>query len=228
MIFSTKPNRREIIWGSVYLAVNVLVLPVLLTALHMLLGSPLSDAQLNFVFFCINFLAVTAIFRKYLTESLRDSLEVPFAVLWCGFLGYAGNLALGQIVSSFCMSLYPGFSNVNDGSFALMVHEDPMLMFIGACLLVPVAEEVLYRGLIFRSLYDRSPLAAYLISMTLFAAVHVVGYVGSFQPLHLLLCFIQYLPAGYCLAFAYRRGGTIAAPIFMHILTNIAAVSAMR
>ena len=228
MIFSTKPDRREIIWGSVYLALNTFLLPVVFTTVHALLGSPLSAAQLNFIFFCVNFLAIAVIFRKYLADSHRDSLNVPVAVLWYGLLAFLGNNLLSNFVSSFCSGMYPGFSNVNDNSFALMVQEEPMLMFIGACLLVPVAEEVLYRGLIFRSLYDYSPLIAYIVSICLFAAVHVTGYIGHYEPLHLMLCFVQYLPAGYCLAFAYHRGGTIAAPIFMHILTNIAAVSAMR
>ncbi len=228
MIFSTKPSRREITWGGAYLACSLFLLPTLLNGIHILLGAPLRAGQLNFLYFCINFAAVAAIFRSYLGASLRDAWKRPIAAVWYAVLAYLGNHLLSNLVLIFCYRAYPGFSNVNDSSFAAMAQQDYALMVFGACLLVPVAEEVLYRGLMFRSIFDRSPLAAYVISMTAFAAIHVVGYVGRYEPLLLLLCFLQYLPAGYCLAFAYHRSGTIAAPILMHILTNIAAMSTMR
>lgn len=228
MIFSTKPNRRETLLGGIYLALNIFVLPGLITYVHSLLGAPLRAGQLNFIFFCMNFLAVIVIFRKFLAASLRDALKVPLATLWYSILAYLGNQTLGEIIAVLCWRVYPGFANVNDGSIAVMLQQDFLLMAAGTMFLVPVAEEVLYRGLLFRGLYDRSPLAAYLVSTVVFAVIHVMGYLGQYEPVHLLLCFIQYLPAGYCLAFAYRYSGSIVAPIFVHIMTNIAAVSAMR
>ena len=81
----------------------------------------------------------------------------------------------------------------------------------------------------FRNLYKTSPIAAYLVSMGVFAAIHVVGYIGSFSPLHLLLCFVQYLPAGFCLAWCYRQTGTLLAPVIMHTLVNtVSVLTAMR
>ena len=228
MIFSTKPSRREALLGGIYLAVNILVLPRLFPLVHNLLGAPLGAAQLNFIFFCVNFLAVIVIFRKFLAASTRDALKVPFPTIWYAILGFFGNRILGEFVTIFCISVYPDFANVNDGSIAVMVQQDFLMMALGTVLLVPLAEEVLYRGLLFRGLFDRSPLAAYLVSTLLFAAIHVTGYIGQYEPVLLLLCFLQYLPAGYCLAFAYHRSGTIAAPIFMHMMTNISAISAMR
>ena len=43
----------------------------------------------------------------------------------------------------------------------------------------------------------------------------------------LLLCFIQYLPAGYCLCFAYRRSGTIISPIIVHAVVNAMSMIAV-
>jgi membrane protease YdiL (CAAX protease family) len=64
--------------------------------------------------------------------------------------------------------------------------------------------------------------------MALFSLIHITGYIGCYPPKTLVLCFLQYLPAAYCLNFAYRRSGTIAAPILTHMLVNLAALSAMR
>lgn len=228
MIFSTKPNRREILLGSIYLFFNILILPTLLNVVHILLGSPLTDGQLNFVFFALNLLAVGLIFRNYLAASARDALVDPLRSLWYGVLGFLGNMTLTPIVSIICLRIYPEFVSVNDLGIAVLLKEDYVLMAIGTILLAPVAEEVLHRGLVFRSLYDKSPFAAYLVSMVLFSSIHVLGYVGQYEPVLLLLCFLQYLPAAYCLAFSYRYGGTIAAPIIMHILTNAVAIFTMR
>ena len=102
------------------------------------------------------------------------------------------------------------------------------LMFLGAVVLAPVTEELLFRGLIFRGLYDRSPLAAHLVSMGLFSLIHVSGYVGMYDAKLLFFCFLQYLAPAYCLNFAYRQSGSIISPILMHMATNLVAFLAMR
>ena len=117
---------------------------------------------------------------------------------------------------------------MNDESIGQLMEENTGLIQFGAVLLVPITEELLYRGLVFGSFYKRKPLAGYLISMTAFAALHVVGYVTMYEPLHLMLCFLQYLPAGFCLAWAYARADSIWAPILIHIAINQIGTAAMR
>lgn len=228
MIFTTKPSRRESIFGGIYLFFSMCVLPVLLPVANILLGSPYDTAQVNFIYFCLNFAATTVIFRDFLLQSLRDALKVPFPTAWYAVLGYLGNQTLSSLVVTFFLLIYPQFANINDGNIAGMLSENLPLMFIGTVLLAPVYEELLYRGLIFRGLYDRSPVLAHVVSILAFSSLHIVGYIGAYEPVHLLLCFLQYIPAAYCLNFAYRYGGSIVSPILMHILTNLVAVSVMR
>lgn len=228
MIFSAKPSRRECILGGIYLLIDLFVLPPLLNLGNAFLGSPFSTGKLNFLYFLLNFAAVLPIFRRYLLQSVRDSVRMVFPVVWYALLGYLGYQFLGEILLRLLLSLYPRFANLNDLSIAAAVREDFAAMAIGTILLVPVTEETLFRGMLFRGLYDRSPAAAYLLSMAAFSAVHVIGYVGLGEPVLLALSFVQYLPAGYCLCFAYRRSGTIVSPILMHMLVNAAAVFSMR
>ena len=77
---------------------------------------------------------------------------------------------------------------------------------------------------IFRNLLDNRPVLAHLLSMAAFSLIHVAGYVGRCDALQLLLCFVQYLPAGYCLCFVYRRSGTILSPILVHAIVNALGV----
>ena len=228
MIFSTKPNRNETLFGGIYLAFMLIFLPLLLKVFNSMLENPLSAGKLNFIYYFINFALIVPVFGKFLLQSLKDALRVPFPTIWLALLGYMGNLALSEILAFFLMILVPDFANINDLNVALMLQEEFSLLAIGTVVLVPVVEETLFRGMIFRNLYDRSPAGAYLISMVAFAAIHVTGYVGSVEPVYILLSFLQYLPAGYCLCFAYRRSGTIISPILMHMIVNAVAVYSMR
>lgn len=228
MIFTTKPNRREMLLGGIYLFLYITILPWLLPLGIAFLFPGLNIAQMNFVYFCVNFTATTVIFRKYLLKSLRDALRIPGNTLWYAVLGYMGSQLLSSFLMVLILRIYPEFTSINDDAISVILRDNRPLMVIGAVVLAPVAEELLFRGLIFRGLYDRSPALAYGASMVLFSAIHVTNYIGQFDPLLLLLCFVQYLPASYCLNFAYRYSGSIVSPILMHMLTNLVALSAMR
>jgi membrane protease YdiL (CAAX protease family) len=228
MKFPTKPSRRETIFGGIYLIFYIAVMPWLVSLLVYLSGAALTEVQVNFLYFGINFAATTVIFRKYLLQSLFDASHVPGATLWYAILGYLGNMVLSSFLAGFILRLEPEFANINDMTIHTLVSENLTLMAIGVVILAPITEELLFRGLIFRGLYDRSPLAAHLVSIAAFSSIHVSGYVGFYDAKTLVLCFLQYLPAAYCLNFAYRRSGSIIAPILMHMLTNLVAISAMR
>ena len=228
MIFSTKPSRRETIWGGIYLILYLTILPLAVPMGAVLLFPGLDGAQVNFIYFTVNFAATTVIFRKYLIQSFRDATRVPFATLRFALLGYLGSMLLSGLVVSAILRVYPEFMNVNNNAIGSMVQQNYTLMAIGAVILAPVTEELLFRGLIFRGLYDRSPLAAHLVTMVLFSLIHISGYVGMYDVKLLFFCFLQYLAPAYCLNFAYRYSGTIIAPILMHMVTNLVALTAMR
>ena len=224
MIFPTKPTRRQIIWGIGYLFFELLALPLILN----LLPISLTIGKLNFLYFFINFVAVTLIFRSYLIQSLRDAVRVLFPTFWCALLGYLGYRLLSGMLAGLIVQIRPQFVNMNDVSVLYALSQDFVPMALGTILLAPVAEETLFRGMIFRGLYDRSPLGAYAVSMAAFAAVHLISYVGRMDSVMLLLSFLQYLPAGYCLCFAYRQSGNLLSPILLHMFVNAVAVFSTR
>ena len=225
---SIATTRRERAFGFAYLPVQILLLPVLLVQGNLILGNPLPPSTLNFILFALDFLCVTVILRRFLWQSLRKALSAPWQLL-----RYAGAGLLLYWIGSFVVNyiiitVYPEFSNVNDASISQLTKENYTLMSIGTVLLVPVTEESLYRGLIFGSIYKRNRIVGYAVSALIFAAMHVIGYIGSFEPIHLLLCFLQYIPAGLCLAWAYVMADTIWAPILIHIAINQMGVLTMR
>ena len=221
-------SRGEKIRGWLYMAFSLLALPALLQFLNTKLAAPMNEGTLNFAFYCVNFFAICCIFRRF----LRDSLVAMWRDLWnfvqAVVLGYVAYWACSRAMDTVMSYLLPGFQNINDSAITEMAHANYTLMAIGVVLLVPLAEEVLYRGLIFRNLYRSSQLAAYLVSMAAFAAIHVLGYIGSESVTTLAVCFLQYLPAGLCLAWTYTKADNIFAPVIVHALVNAIAIGAVR
>lgn len=221
-------TRRETLLGLVYIAVQLFVLPFIGMLLNQLLDSPLSAVQMQFLLFCVDFICVTLIFHRFLLTSLKHALSNLWQTLRIAGIGLLLYWLGGFVVNFVIVAIYPDFSNVNDASISQLVKQNYSLMAISTVLLVPITEETLYRGLIFGSLYKRSPIVGYVLSTLLFAALHVVGYIGLYEPLHLLMCFLQYIPAGLSLAWAYVKADTIWSPILIHIIINQIGVMAMR
>ena len=228
MLFSTKPSRRETVFGAIYLFLYMWALPLAVPLAAARFLPQLNTAQINFAYFCLNFAATVLIFRKYLLRTLHDALKVPLRTLLYALLAYLGSVTLGNMLVDAILRVYPDFLNVNDHVVSGMIRQNRSIMAIGAVFLAPVAEELLFRGLIFRGMYDRSPFAAYALSMVLFSLIHVSGYVGMYDWKLLFFCFLQYLVPAYCLSFSYRYSGNLAAPILMHMVTNLVSLSAMR
>ena len=101
-------------------------------------------------------------------------------------------------------------------------------MIISTVILVPPVEECLFRGVIFRNLYGKSRLTAYIVSILAFAVIHIIGYIGKYSAIELVMAFLQYLPAGLCLAWAYTKADTIFAPIVIHALVNAVSIGLLR
>ena len=220
MKYTPNLTRSERNYGLIAMAVCMLILPVIL-------GLTLPDfsaARLNFISHFLNMGIIVYVLRSYLLRNLKIALAHPFYTIYYACLGYMAHLAMSEIVMFATYSLCPEFLNRNDQNVTAQLGQELELMIIAVAVLAPIAEECFFRGLLFRGFYDRSPRLSWALSAGLFAAVHVVNYLGTYTPLELLLSFVQYLPAGVALGFAYRRGGSIFCPILTHMLVNIMAL----
>ena len=214
-------------YGFVWLAFEAVLFAPLLQLLNTLLPAPLPQSEVNFIFFAANFTVVAILFRRYLWAQLRlipDRLGSAFGVAAIGFAAY---LLLNFLMAQLILALDPAFSSVNDLTIRDLVQENYPLMFIGTVILVPITEECLLRGLVFRGLHDHNPLLAWIISVVLFSVIHIVSYIGTYPLSTILLCLVQYLPAGICLAAAYRFSGSLLSPILIHAAVNLVGMLAL-
>ena len=222
--FSAPLTRQETIAGLFYLIFQFLFLGSVLSFLNSHLDNPLNSAEVNFLFYLINFLAVLLIFHSFLEKGLTQVFQHPILLCEAVILGFVGYYACNWLTGKVVGLLVPGFTNYNDQTIVGMLRSNYFLMLIGTVILVPLVEECLYRGLIFRNLYGKSPVAAYILSILAFAIIHIIGYIGNYSALELLMAFLQYLPAGLCLAWAYTRSGSIFAPILIHAAINYISI----
>jgi membrane protease YdiL (CAAX protease family) len=88
-----------------------------------------------------------------------------------------------------------------------------LFFFVGG-IVAPVAEEIVFRGLIFGYLRRWGLPAAILISTALFAAIHLV-FLNPTIP-------VTQIVGGLVFAVAYHMGKSLMVPIVIHMLGNLA------
>jgi len=190
------------------------------------------------VFLPVLFPLTLWVFRRFLRESFQVPLVTPGQILFkaslAALISQLSTLLTNDLIYYFLPRYFqytdfgPLFYRAAWETMVPLVREHPLPAFLCLAVLLPVIEELLYRGLIFHGLHSKSRMAAYAVSTLAFAAIHVVSYVGTLDWGLLGLSFVQYLPAGLSLAWAYEKSDTIWAPILMHITINQISITFMR
>lgn len=221
-------TRSEAIWGNRYLLFQLIFLPSLISVALAFLWPSATALHLNLICWGINFCAVMGIFHRFLGNSLKHALKNPAKILLTAVIGFFAYQILSIALSVALVLLFPNFFNVNTANIASIAKQNHLLMALGTVVLVPIVEEVFYRGVIFGLMKRRSTLLAYALSIVMFCLIHVMGYVGHYTPLHLLICTLQYIPAGIVMAASYHYTDNILTPTLIHMTVNAIAMLSMR
>lgn len=168
---------------------------------------------LAFLEFSVTFLAMLYL----LVFEGRKILELKWKWRYSVYLLLAyGVNHLSGIVFSF---LTPTTSNqmaLNELTEMTGRQELPYLLLI-VCLLGPITEELVYRGVLMNTFLKDSPwYGDVLLSACIFGYVHVSS---GLTP----LAFFTYASGGAILAFLYRKTHSLYYPILLHIMINITA-----
>lgn len=221
-------SRKETVLGWLLVLLHLLILPVALVFLNHYLPRPMTIAQINLVAFVAVFGLALVIFWRYLWRNLLTAKHNLPRCLRSALIGF-GIYWLGSfLVSLLVMHIDPEFANVNDTNINAMLDSGSPLLAVAIVLMVPVSEECMYRGLLFQGMRRLGRPLAYILSILCFALIHVVGYIGSADLVTLGLCLLQYLPAGFALAWAYEQSDSVWTSIFIHIAVNLMGITAMR
>lgn len=224
------PSNGERLGGWIYLPFYLFLLPVMLAAILIAMGhtglSAEDQIRMNLIYGALNFLILGFIFRKYLNESAAQAFSRPGRFLGAIFGGLVIYFFGTSTMASLSEYLIPGMENVNDAQIVELLDSGRVEMLIFTIALAPLAEELIFRGLIFSTIYPRSRFWAYAVSICLFSLLHVLGFIGSYPIATLGVCFLEYLPASFGLAWALEFSGSIWADIGVHMLANTFAMLA--
>ncbi len=105
-----------------------------------------------------------------------------------------------------------------DMTFQLM----PVVTTFTVLVFAPIVEEVVFRGVIYRSIRQKSSfLVASLVSSILFALLHFSGSMADIPYL------LVYGTLGWIMCYSYNKSKTIYAPIAVHFVNNFIAILMM-
>lgn len=186
-----------------------------------------TSLQYNMAYLLISFTAVLLLGWRYLRAEFDTLLDRKLLSLLTLLQGYFIHMALNYLLLVGILAATggdPGWVNPNNENIVGMAADDVYRVLCMTVFLAPVAEEVLFRGVIFGWLREKDRLAAYLVTTVLFSLLHVWQYAFVSQDLSVLLYALDYLPAGIVLAWCYDRSGSIWTSIFFHMGINLSAL----
>lgn len=209
-------TRRQTTLGWLYLPLYLCGWALILQALEAAGIPELDGVTRNSVYYALNLLFTLIVFGPWLVKSLRRLTKKFWLCLQTLVLAlaacYAGMWLVGRLL--------PGVVVFNNDTVTDYYYRSPAVMILCSVILAPLVEETLLRGVVFGSLRQWSRIAAYGVSVILFAFVHVWQYAGGTEPAALLSAAAIYVPAALALAWSYDKSGTIWVPILAHAVVN--------
>ena len=214
------PNRKEWMWSILAWVLFMGGFSLLMPLLGFHTNTEQSRYTFQFAHDLFSFIAVLCVFYNFLYRSRCKVVRLLTTAL-LGYLALNGISYFWQLLLSF---LPVSLNNLNQESVEASMHYEPLTMALQVAILAPVVEELLVRGSIFAPLCKKSPLLAYIASMSVFSFLHIVSFIGYQPPAELLRSFLEYLPGGFVMCWAYQRTGTIWGSITLHSFCNIVSM----
>ena len=225
---SASMNHTERLAGTIFFVVYLLVMPLLAQRLfslfELLLDTQIGAEKQNALYYYLLFAVTLIIFYRYIshtTSRLLDNLDRAALTLFLGLLiFYGANELLYRVFHVFFHSR----ANLNDVTIAAQVNAAPRTTALIVVFLAPFVEEVLFRGLVFGCLREKSAVVGYAVSALLFAFLHVWTFALSSWDASYFALMLQYLAPGLVFAWAYDRSGTLWTSILLHAIVNALAL----
>ena len=225
--FTPDCTKGESIFGLIWLAVHMFVLPLLLGVL-MPMFPEVSELTMNAGYYALSLVVVMCAFLKLLRREFDHLLDrFPHCVLTV-FSGFFLWYALGMVMTGIMTALNIEGTPPNDEYIDTLAGEGYNLMLMLSVIVAPIVEEVLFRGVLFQTIRKRSRIGAYAASLLLFGLYHTWQYALVYQDPVYLLYTLQYIPITFALTWSYERSGSLWVPMAIHAGNNYLAMAVMQ
>lgn len=225
---TTHMTGMERIAGTIFFLVYLLVMPILADRLFdfigTLLGSGIGAAQRNIWYYYVVFALTLLLFHQFLAHTTSYFFETPGEGLKELFIGLVVFYGANELLYRVCRLLFGAGTNLNDVTIAAQISSVPKLTVPIIVFFAPFVEEVLFRGLVFGCLKEKSRFLGYAVSCVLFALLHVWSLAHGGWTIAELVLLAKYLAPGVVFAWAYDRSGSLWPSILLHIAVNALAL----
>lgn len=204
--------------GWVFFLLYLLVFPYLNSWAQKVLmgeGEPLV-AEATVVYYAFLFAISLLVFWGFLKSDFDDLLDWLPENLFGALTGLAGVMVFRLLGEFFPFPV----ADPMPGQYAAEFSMAPAATAVLVLVLIPVIEETLFRGLVFGSLRQYSPLMAWLVAVPLYAVSCVWRYAAESGDPRLLLLAVAYLPLSAALTWCYDNGGSIWSSVVLHAVCN--------
>ena len=223
-----KMTLSESVLGWFYLFLSIFVLSSIMDFFNSKLPTPLTAPWLSFATVCFSFVMLVLICHSFLATAATNLSKNSVGSMSAIALGFCVYYTCTTLLSKYMPNYFSSFFNTNDATVASLLKLDLLPMALGIVFLLPCVEEMLYRGVIFNSLFSRNKILAYLLSTLIYSSVHLMSYANTQDLTTLCWGFLHYLPAGFTLAWVYVKADNIFAPILLHMIINAMGVFSVR
>lgn len=188
-----------------------------------------ANSLLNVVIYIILFIPIVWFLRSDLLFDYQLSLKLNKKIIGFVIAGYL-YVIFGNIISNVFINLIAFIfsSNYTPASNQIFIESmlndnGVFLMIIGAVILGPIVEELIFRKAMFGLI--RKPQIALIVSSLIFALIHVVTELFSASFISIVLTTIPYLTMGFIFGFIYLKyNKNIYIVTLVHMLTNLISI----
>ena len=199
------------------------IVKLLITEFSLKVDSQTATLLLNLIVQGSYVIVGVLIFKDSLKKQIIDfknnlPILLKYGLLIGPALLMAGNL-LGNLVT---VLLQANDLSQNQEAVELLTQSFPFLMVIVTVIFAPIVEEILFRGLIFGTLYPYNRIFAHIVSGFIFGFIHIMGAIMNGQVSEWFLIF-PYMFMGWILSYLYEKCDNIIVPILSHGMMNLIA-----
>lgn len=211
-------TRAELGRGWVFFALYVFLFPWLMGWVQRSYPGEFPVAEANVVYYLIIAALAFLVLWSYLKLSFRLLLDWLPENLFFFVTGLAGGEVLNVLVNLIPLPV----QNPSLMSYREQYFFAPAATILILVVLMPLVEEVFFRGLLFTTARSYSRVLGYALSVAVYAFYCAVPFVYAYGMLDLryLLLMVQYIPMALALTWCYDRGGSIWSAVALHMVFN--------
>lgn len=208
--------------GWVLFALYLVLFPTVMGVIQYSVGGEFPVAEANVIYYLLSAAMVFLVFWNYLKSSflhLMDHLPETLNAFAVGLLV--------AVVFTVLFSLLPyPVENPNIENYVDQFALSPSATATILILLMPLVEEVLFRGLLFGSLLPLGKPLAWVVSVLAYCIYCVWQFVFTYGNIDLryLTLMLQYLPASLAFHGCFDRSGNIWGCVALHMAVNALAL----